>query len=196
MLTDRFNDALVYAAKVHATQTRKRTRIPYVSHLMSVTGLVLEHGGDEDQAIAALLHDAVEDQGGEAQLAEIRTRYGDRVADMVWACTDGLDGEKGPWRERKEAYLTHLKSVPDEVRLISCADKLHNLQSILKDYRIHGEALWDRFNGGKEGTLWYYEALHEHYHAFGPKDMARLLADAIVLLKEEMRSTTLSDYFK
>lgn len=135
MLTIRYREALDYAAEVHAEQTRKGTDIPYISHLLAVSSLVLEYGGDEDQTIAALLHDAVEEQGGEARRDDIRARFGGRVADMVWACTDGLDGQKAPWRERKEAYLAHLWEVPADARLISCADKLHNARSILHDYR-------------------------------------------------------------
>ena len=185
MLTSRFQEALVYAAEIHATQRRKGTDIPYVSHLLAVASLVLEHGGDEDQAIAALLHDAVEDQGGQPRLDDIRDRFGEHVATMVEACTDGLDGQKAPWRERKEAYLTHLKGTPIEARLISCADKLHNARSILHDFRQYGDSLWSRFKGGKDGSLWYYEALVIEFLERGPERLAQQLAETVSQLREE-----------
>ncbi len=163
----RFEKALVFATRLHADQRRKGTPVPYISHLLAVASLVLEQGGDEDQTIAALLHDAVEDQGGQATLDEIRRRFGDRVAEIVEECTDAFTTPKPPWRERKEAYLAHLPQASAAVRLVSVADKLHNARTILADYRQLGEALWDRFNGGKEGTLWYYRALVETFQAAG-----------------------------
>lgn len=158
-LTERFSQAFAYAAELHREQRRKGTEIPYMAHLMSVSALVLEHGGDEDQAIAGLLHDAVEDQGGIPVLEEIRKRFGERVADMVDACTDAYEQPKPPWKERKEAYLAHLAEAGPEARLVSCCDKLHNARSLLVDYRQRGDALWELFKGGREGTLWYYQSL-------------------------------------
>jgi (p)ppGpp synthase/HD superfamily hydrolase len=159
ILSSRFNQALGYAAQLHAYQFRKGTNIPYVAHLLGVTALVLESGGDEDQAIAALLHDAVEDQGGMETLDEIRKRFGERVATIVAGCTDAFIQPKPPWRQRKENYLEHLRSAPAEVRLVSLADKLHNARSILRDLQYTGEATFEKFNGGKSGTIWYYAAL-------------------------------------
>lgn len=159
MLTSRFEEALGFAYRLHATQTRKGTSIPYIAHLLAVTALVISDGGDEDQAIAALLHDAVEDQGGLPTLQQIRSRFGERVARIVDGCTDAYGSPKPPWRERKERYLDHLKSAPPEVLRVSLADKLHNARSILRDLRQNGDDTWNRFHGGKSGTLWYYHTL-------------------------------------
>jgi (p)ppGpp synthase/HD superfamily hydrolase len=159
--TPRFEEALSYAARLHAEQRRKRTDVPYVAHLLAVTGIVLEHGGDEDEAIAALLHDAVEDQGGAPRLNEIYQKYGPRVAAIVAACTDTDLTPKPPWRARKDAYLEHLATADRSMQLVSAADKLHNVRSLAEDYRTDGEEVWARFNGGREGTLWYYRAVLE-----------------------------------
>ena len=164
MLTQRFEDALIYATQTHARQLRKATQIPYVSHLLGVVSLVLEHGGDEDEAIAALLHDAIEDQGGDARRQDIRARFGERVTEIVDGCTDAETIPKPPWRKRKEAYIAHLGEASPSVRLVSAADKLHNIRAIIADYRTHGEALWNRFSGGRE-TLWYYRALSDKFHS-------------------------------
>ncbi|MBA2278017.1 MAG: HD domain-containing protein [Chloroflexia bacterium] len=158
-LSSRFDDALIYARQLHATQVRKGTTIPYFAHQLAVTSIALEHGGGEDESIAALLHDAIEDQGGPATRAEIRDRFGDNVVAIVDGCTDAETIPKPPWRERKEDYVAHIAVSSPAVRLVSAADKLHNARSILADYRQLGEALWSRFNGGREGTLWYYRAL-------------------------------------
>jgi (p)ppGpp synthase/HD superfamily hydrolase len=161
-LTQRFNDAFLFAAEKHGRQRRKASEIPYIAHLMSVAAIVLEAGGDEDLAIAALFHDVVEDCGGKPMLGEVRRRFGDRVAHIVEGCTDAFTDPKPPWRERKENYLEHLKTADADVRLVSAADKLHNAREILKDYREGGEQVWERFKGKREGTLWYYRALaHE-----------------------------------
>lgn len=162
-LSTRFSDALAWTTQLHAQQVRKGTAIPYVSHILGVTSIALEHGATEDEAIAALLHDAVEDQGGADTLEEIRRRFGDPVAAIVAGCTDTQSMEKEPWRQRKEAYLAELPHAPAPVRLVSAADKLHNARAILTDYRSLGESLWSRFNGGKSGVLWYYRALVEAY---------------------------------
>jgi (p)ppGpp synthase/HD superfamily hydrolase len=158
-LTQRFKEALDYALELHGDQQRKGSDTPYVAHLLAVASLVLEDGGDEEQAIAALLHDAPEDQGGRETLEAIRQRCGDRVADIVHGCTDTYETPKPPWRQRKEDYLEHLKIAPVEVRRVSLADKLHNARSILTDLLRSGEDVWERFNGGKDGTLWYYRSL-------------------------------------
>lgn len=159
LLGPRFIDAFIFAADKHGSQTRKQTGIPYIAHLMSVAALVLENGGDEDQAIAALLHDVVEDCGGQPVLEEVRRRFGTRVAHIVESCTDSDVNPKPPWRERKETYLKHLRHADSDIRLVSAADKLHNAREILKDYRQDGERVWQRFKGKREGTLWYYRAL-------------------------------------
>jgi (p)ppGpp synthase/HD superfamily hydrolase len=158
-LGPRFLRAFQFAAEKHAGQTRKASTIPYIAHLMGVASLVLEAGGDEDLAIAALLHDVVEDCGGAPMLKEVRRRFGSRVAKVVDACTDADTDPKPPWRERKEKYIEHLKTADADTRLVSAADKLNNVRSILSDYRAIGESVWSRFTGGREGTLWYYRTL-------------------------------------
>lgn len=159
MLTKRFDDALGYASELHRAQLRSGTSIPYVSHLLAVASLALEAGGDEDQAIAALLHDAAEDQGGAARLEEIRVRFGDRVADIVADCTDSWELPKPEWRPRKEAYLATLAHKSADSLLVSRADKMHNAGAIVRDLAVHGAGLWCRFTGGRDGSLWYYRAL-------------------------------------
>ena len=164
--TPRFIQAFQFAAQEHKCQLRKGTKIPYISHLMSVSALVMENGGDEDQAIAGLLHDVIEDADPPSSVAHIREiileQFGSRVLALVEGCTDGEadeGGEKAPWRERKEAYLAHLQNESAELLLISCCDKLHNARAILTDLTTHGDILFDRFTGKKEGTLWYYRTL-------------------------------------
>lgn len=158
-MTQRFQDALTYAALLHADQLRKGTTIPYVTHLFSVAAIVMEHGASEDEAIAALLHDAIEDQGGDATRKEIRRRFGDNVVAIVDGCTDAEVVPKPPWRERKEKHIAHLKDASASILLVSAADKLHNARAVLGDYRVIGEEIWSRFKGGKDGTLWYYRAM-------------------------------------
>ena len=160
-LGPRFLRAFLFAAEKHKGQMRKASTIPYIAHLMGVASLVLEAGGDEDLAIAALLHDVVEDCGGVPMLKEVRRRFGKRVAAIVDGCTDADTEPKPPWRERKEQYLRHLKTADADTRLVSAADKLNNVRSILSDYRAVGESVWSRFKGGREGTLWYYRTLLE-----------------------------------
>ncbi len=164
----RFDQAFRFAAEKHATQTRKRTPVPYLSHLMSVAALVLEAGGDEDQAIAALLHDVVEDCGGEPVLAEVRQRFGERVAGIVQGCSDAYTIPKPPWKQRKLDYLESLRRAGDDVRLVSAADKLHNVRTILADYRVEGDSVWNRFSGQRDGTLWYYRAVLDVLRAGRP----------------------------
>ncbi len=181
LLSPRFERALVLANRLHARQKRKRTEVPYIAHLMTVAGLVLEAGGDEDMAIAALLHDAVEDQGGKPTLRMIGQQFGKRVADIVAGCTDSDTIPKPPWRERKERYIAHLRHASPEVRLVSAADKLHNARCVLGDYRRLGEALWPRFSGRRDGTLWYYRALVDTFRAAGSNpvvdELGRVVAE-------------------
>lgn len=158
-LTSQLTRAFEFARKLHKNQYRKSTLIPYLAHLMSVAALVLEAGGDEDQAIAGLLHDSVEDQGGYQTLTEIREQFGERVANIVEGCSDSFTQPKPPWRKRKESYLEHLLEVSPEVRLVSLADKLHNARSILRDLQQDGEITFNKFKGGKTGTIWYYTQL-------------------------------------
>lgn len=158
-LGPRFSDAFRYAEEKHAGQTRKGTGVPYISHLMSVTALVLEAGGDEDQAIAALLHDVVEDCGGHPVLEQVRQRFGDRVAAIVEGCTDAFTTPKPPWKQRKLDYLEVLRQAGNDIRLVSAADKLHNVRTILADYRVGGDTVWERFSGRRDGTLWYYRSV-------------------------------------
>ncbi len=164
---ERFEKALLYAARLHRDQERKGTDTPYVTHLLAVTAIVGENGGTEDEVIAALLHDGPEDQGGKERLKDIRARFGDEVAKIVDGCTDTYEEPKPAWRPRKETYVARLASAPASVRLVSSADKLHNARTILADLRAVGEGLWARFTGGKEGTLWYYRALVEAYAEAG-----------------------------
>jgi (p)ppGpp synthase/HD superfamily hydrolase len=156
---EKFDRALLYASRLHRDQRRKGTDIPYITHLLAVASLVGENGGTEDEVIAALLHDGPEDQGGLPTLEDIRAHFGDEVAEIVDGCTDTYEDPKPPWRERKERYLAHLGGASDSVRLVSSADKLHNARTVLSDYRRLGEDLWTRFNGNREGTLWYYRAI-------------------------------------
>lgn len=174
-LSERFDDALTYASTLHRTQRRKGTDIPYVSHLLAVTGLVLEAGGDEDEAIAALLHDGAEDQGGLSTLRAIRERFGDRVGEIVAECSDTFEEKKPAWKERKEAYIAHLAETSPSGLLVSCADKLHNARAILTDYRALGDDLWSRFNAGQDEILWYYRALVDRYGTLSAP--ARLVAE-------------------
>jgi (p)ppGpp synthase/HD superfamily hydrolase len=173
-LSERFNDALVYAARLHREQPRKGKDIPYLGHLLGVASLVLESGGDEEMAIAALLHDAVEDQGGQPRLDEIRTLFGSKVARIVLGCTDSdeIDPDnKAPWCERKEKYIAHVEHEADaEVRLVSAADKVHNARAILSDHYELEDRVFDRFSGKKQGTLWYYRALVDAFRAAEARD--------------------------
>lgn len=172
-LGKRFLNAFLFAAEKHAGQARKASSIPYISHLMGVASLVLEAGGDEDLAIAALLHDVVEDCGGAPMLKEVRRRFGKRVARVVDGCTDTDIDPKPPWRQRKENYLRHLRNADRDTRLVSAADKLHNVRSILADYRDAGESIWARFNGGRDGTLWYYRVLLDEFLRSKPNRITR-----------------------
>jgi len=180
-LGPRFVHAFEFAAQKHAGQVRKATTVPYLAHVMGVASLVLEYGGDEDLAIAALLHDVVEDCGGAPVLKEIRRRFGPRVAKIVDGCTDSDTIPKPPWLERKQCYIRHLRKADAETRLVSAADKLYNVRSISSAYREVGNAVWERFSGRREGTLWYYRALLNEFQRRGPN---RLLADLKLAVDE------------
>jgi (p)ppGpp synthase/HD superfamily hydrolase len=179
-LGPRFLRAFAFAAKKHAGQTRKASTIPYIAHLIGVASTVLEFGGDEDLAIAALLHDVVEDCGGAQMLKEVKRRFGNRVAKVVDGCTDSDTTPKPPWRERKENYIRHLKDADADTRLVSAADKLNNVRSIIADYREVEETIWSRFNGGREGTLWYYRALLDEFQ----KKPNRLIREFALAVRE------------
>ena len=174
----RLSTAVTFALNIHGEQTRKGSEVPYISHLLGVASLVLEHGGDEEQAMAGLLHDAVEDQGAH-QLEVIRDRFGARVAAIVEGCTDADTLPKPPWRTRKEAYIAHLEHAGADVWLVSCADKLHNARAIGTDLRTHGLAVHDRFKGGRDGTLWYYAKLAETFERLMPGPLAVELTEAV-----------------
>ena len=181
-----FDRALMFAHELHRTQLRKGDRVPYIAHLLAVASLVLDYGGDEEEAIAALLHDAVEDQGGAPVLAEIRSKFGDRVAGIVAGCTDSDADPKPPWQQRKEAFLQTLPTASPSVRRVVMADKLHNVRSTLADYRANGEHLWQRFHGAREGTLWYYRSLAR---TLGASDSDALTAEFQRAVEELMQLT-------
>ncbi len=193
VLTDRFDRALLYATHVHGGQVRKGTTIPYVAHLLAVAATVLEYGGSEEMAIAALLHDAVEDQGGEPRLGDIRNRFGDRVADIVRECSDSVVNtaagqRKEDWRTRKMRYIDLLKTVDPDTRLVSLADKVHNARSILRDLRKPeiGLAVWDRFKQPKTEQLWYYRKLANAFQDLMPdQQLASELMEIVIVLENE-----------
>lgn len=182
-LSPRFRDALSYAAELHAAQRRKASGEPYIAHLLAVAALVLEHGGNEDEAIAALLHDAVEDQGGVATQDEIARRFGPTVVALVDGCTDTSQCPKPPWQARKEAYLARIADAPAALRLIVAADKLHNVQSLLREFRRHGDTMWQLFNGGRDGTLWYYRSLVDALRKQSNDEIVVELATAVAELE-------------
>lgn len=173
---------MTYAHEVHQGQRRKGTGIPYIAHILGVTAIAMEYGANEDEAIAALLHDAAEDGGGEETLAYIRAQFGDAVADIVLGCSDSLvedPEDKLPWLERKENYLAHLENASASVCLVSAADKLHNVRSIIRDYHEHGEDIWNRFQGKRDGTLWYYETVADTLLRRYRTQLTRDLQDAV-----------------
>jgi GTP pyrophosphokinase len=190
-----FERALVFATRLHAGQTRKQTDVPYISHLISVAGLVIEYGGNRDEAIAALLHDSIEDQGPHypagvpALKAEIASEFGERVLDIVEGCTDSETDPKPPWRARKEAYIGHIGGAGGSVRLVSCADKIHNARSIVADLRVAGAVLFERFTGGRDGTLWYYRELAATFARLGPKEPAAELSRTVATMSDLGRLT-------
>jgi (p)ppGpp synthase/HD superfamily hydrolase len=184
-LSDRFREALDLAFELHKNQERKGSREPYFTHLISVAALVLENGGTENQAIAALLHDAVEDQGGLPTLERIKLNFGEEVADIVEGCTDAYTHPKPPWKERKFDYLEKLKTASETILLVSLSDKVHNARSILRDFQKEGDVIWERFKGGKSGTLWYYQSLanvfDESTYSFLKQELRQLVEEIITL---------------
>ena len=183
----KFHEALTYAADLHRTQTRKASEVPYVGHLLSVAGLVIEADGTETEAIAALLHDAAEDQGGDATLTEIADRFGQQVADIVEECSDTVITPKPPWRERKEAYIAHLGAASDSALRVSMADKLDNARAILRDLRRYGPTVWQRFNeSDPHQHLWYYRSLLEVYRRRSESWLVDELARVIDTLADEI----------
>ncbi len=160
-LSSRFVDALAFAFEVHREQTKKGTSIPYISHLLEVSGTVLTYGGDEDEAIAALLHDTVEDHSDAVSFALLAERFGARVAAIVESCSDTSVSPKPPWKLRKERYIEHLHNADESVVIVSAADKLSNARAVMKDFRKHGDEVWARFNAGKPEQLWYYRTVTE-----------------------------------
>jgi (p)ppGpp synthase/HD superfamily hydrolase len=181
-LSELFDAALVYAAVVHREQLRKGSNIPYIAHLLSVSSRVLVAGGSEIQAIAGLLHDAAEDQGGKARLDDIHSKFGSAVAQIVADCTDSWVEPKPPWRPRKEAYLESLSPKPVDSLMVSLADKVDNAHAILQDYRALGDDLWSRFTGGREGTIWYYQSLSEAFAKILPCPLSNELSGIVFQL--------------
>lgn len=194
LLTHRFESTLSFAFRLHQNQYRKQSKVPYISHLLAVTAIVLENDGTEDQAIAALLHDAVEDQGGFETLNKIEEHYGGDVAKIVEGCSDSFTDPKPPWEERKSTYLIKIKGSSDAIQLVSLADKVHNARSILRDIQTGEIGIWDKFNGGKDGTLWYYQSLVEVFKDSRFRDLFvefHQLVNTIVELSEEGENTKL-----
>lgn len=187
-LSPKYLKALKYAYQFHHDQFRKGSRIPYFAHLLAVSGLVMEHGGDETESIAALLHDAVEDSGGLATLEIIRQEFGDQVASIVEACSDSTTSPKPPWRKRKEGYLKKLETASSSVILVSQADKLHNLRSICTDYRRDGKQIWKYFRGGKDGSLWYYHQLVQIFRKHGSTPMLTEIQNLLDELEELIKT--------
>ena len=183
-LSNRFDEAFLYAHEAHRRQRRKKTDRPYISHLMGVASLVLQYGGDEEQAIAALLHDVVEDCGGAPRLAEIRAKFGERVARIVDGCTDSDENPKPPWRERKQRYIERVRTEQKDVVLVSAADKLYNMREILMDVREAGSAVWERFSGKRKGSLWYYHSLIEAFRGRAPRTLVCELDRTIAELEQ------------
>ena len=184
--TPRLEEAFAYAANLHRHQLRKVSGIPYLIHLIGVAAIVGEYGGDEDQLIAALLHDGPEDQGGRKTLDEIRRRFGDRVAMMVEECSDTFENPKPPWKERKQAYLDHLPKASPDSRLVSVSDKLHNARSLLLDLRRSGNIVWESFKGGRAGTLWYFGELVREFERAGTENIGKELSRVV----DEIESMT------
>lgn len=186
-LTRRFDLALQVASGLHFEQPRKGTGIPYIAHLMAVCSLVLEAGGGEDLAIAALLHDAVEDQGGLSTLSTIRRLFGDRVANAVESCSDSTEPDpmkKADWRGRKEAYLEHLRTASGDALLVAAADKLHNARAMLSDSRELGEKFWLRFKAPKKDQLWFLGAMAD---ALRETMVSRVLVDELSRVVAELK---------
>lgn len=174
---------MTYAASIHGGKIRKKTRIPDIGHILGVTALALEYGANEPEAIAALLHDAVEDAGGKKRLLDIRQKFGSTVAKIVEGCTDTLEEPKPPWLERKKTYVAHVRTASVSTKLVSAADKLQNVRSLLRNYREEGGRLWQRYAGGKEGALWYYRALVRAFTGKRIKPLVEELDRAVTKLE-------------
>lgn len=186
LLSTRFVDALRYAYEIHNDQTRKGTSAPYLGHLMGVASIVFDDGGSEDEAIAALLHDAVEDQGGRPRLDEIRRLFGDAVAAIVEDCTDSWETPKPPWIERKRRYVEHAKTLSPSSLRVSAADKVHNTYAILRDLRNSGEAVWSRFSASPDDIIAYYAGLVRAYREAGGGRLVDELARIVRGIEREM----------
>lgn len=184
-MTERFSDALVYAVSLHRGQLRKGSGCPYISHLLAVVSLVMEAHGDEDECIAALLHDAIEDQGGSRTGEQIRHHFGNRVAGIVEACSEpkclGMT-----WNARKQVIIRRVADANPSTLLVISADKLHNVRSLIRDFRARGEQLWEQFNGGRDGTLWYYRAMADAIRAAGGSPLSAELEEAVRILEAEV----------
>ncbi|RMG00541.1 MAG: HD domain-containing protein [Planctomycetota bacterium] len=182
-LNDRFDAALEFASTLHRKQLRKIGQTPYIGHLLRVCGTVIEFGATEDEAIAALLHDALEDQNRPGLADEIAARFGDAVLEMVTALSDSTEQPRPPWRERKEAFLARLREATSSVRLIAAADKLDNVRSTITALQVFGDEIWTRFHGGREGTLWYYRQIVAVLGEASEHALVAELADAVARLE-------------
>lgn len=192
----RLAEAFAYAEKIHRGQTRKKSLTPALSHLMAVAALVLENGGDEEEAMAALLHDGPEDCRGAETLEEIRSLFGQRIAHIVAGCTDSMESPKPPWQQRKSRYIDHLPAADESILLVSLADKVHNVRSLVREYRTVGEALWDRFTATREQSLWYYDSLLRVFREAGSPRCANLvqeLARSLARLRGLVKNSGSSD---
>jgi (p)ppGpp synthase/HD superfamily hydrolase len=188
-LTPKFEDALVWATQLHGGEERRKTKIPFIGHLLGVTAIALEYGANETEAIAALLHDAVEAGDGAERQREIEKRFGEKVGEIVAGCTDSAESPKPPWRERKEEYIAHLRDASASTRLVSASYKLHNARAIVHNLRVDGAEVWSRFKAGKEGPLWYYRALVDAFRAHGESPLIDELARAVSKMEELARKT-------
>jgi (p)ppGpp synthase/HD superfamily hydrolase len=189
-VTEKFEEALIYATRLHGDQTRKKTGIPFVGHILGVTAIALEYGANETEAIGALLHDTVEDCGGAERLRDIREKFGDDVAKVVDGCTDTHETPKPPWLERKRAYIEHLKNSDSSTRLVSASDKLHNTRAILAELRRHGLDVFERFGGKKDGTVWYYRSLVTAFRQHGDHsdlidELDRVVSEIEIFVRED-----------
>jgi (p)ppGpp synthase/HD superfamily hydrolase len=185
-LGPRFDDALVYAHAVHAGDRRKGTLAPYLGHLIGVASIVIDDGGSEDEAIAALLHDAAEDHGGRARVDEIRAKFGDAVAKIVEDCTDSWETPKRPWAERKQAYTDHARHLNASSLRVSAADKVHNAYAILRDLRNEGESVWGRFNASADDVMAYYAGLVRSFRDAGGGRLVDELERIVKGIEREM----------
>lgn len=186
MISERYNQALRMAFDLHQKQTRKGTNIPYISHLESVAAIVWKNGGTEDEAIAALLHDAAEDQGGLPTLQLIRDTFGTNVASIVEHCSDTFETPKPDWQIRKETYIKALPKHSDSVRLVSAADKLDNIRDILAGYSQEGEVFWQKFSGSRDQIVWYYKSLCDIYLKQGPKNIGAEIQACLTALEQRI----------